>query len=99
LVIGYWLLVIGYWLLAIGYHLSYFYFYELNIIVRRKLEFQNIVLYFENQERAYCDYFIDLATLTDNNFFKMTDSSATEYGFYFDDMYGDGYYTFIVVVK
>jgi hypothetical protein len=73
--------------------------YNSTYVLFESAEFQNIVMHFENKERAYCDYFIDLATLTDNNFFKMTDSMATEYGFYFDDMYGDGYYTFIVVVK
>jgi len=61
--------------------------------------YQNRVMHFENKEKAYCDYVIDLATLTDTDFFEMTDSTASEYGFYFDDSVYEGAYAVIIVVK
>ena len=73
--------------------------YNSTYVLFQPAYFQNIVMHFENKEKAYCEYFIDLATLTDIDFSEMTDSSATEYGFYFDDTNNDGFYTFIVVIK
>jgi len=61
--------------------------------------YQNIVMQFSNKEKAYCDYVIDLATMTDTDFFEMTDSTASEYGFYFDDSVYEGAYAVIIVVK
>jgi len=61
--------------------------------------YQNIVINFDNKEKAYCDYIIDLATMTDMDFFEMTDSTALEYGFYFDDTVYEGVYAVIIVVK
>lgn len=61
--------------------------------------YQNIVMHFDNKEKAYCDYVIDLATMTDTSFFKMTDSTASEYGFYFDDTVYEGAYAVIIVLK
>ena len=61
--------------------------------------YQNIVMHFDNKEKAYCDYVIDLATMTDTDFFEMTDSTASEYGFYFDDTVYEGAYAVIIVVK
>ena len=68
-------------------------------VLFESVEYQNIVIHFENKEKAYCNYFIDLATMTDTDFFEMTAASATQYGFYFDDTKFDGFYTFIVVIK
>ena len=68
-------------------------------VLFESVEYQNIVIHFENKEKAYCNYFIDLATMTDTDFFEMTAASATQYGFYFDDTKFDGFYTFIVVLK
>jgi hypothetical protein len=73
--------------------------YASTYVLFESVEYQNIVMHFENKERAYCNYFIDLATMTDTDFFEMTAASATEYGFYFDDTNFDGFYTFIVVIK
>jgi hypothetical protein len=61
--------------------------------------YQNIVMNFDNKEKAYCDYVIDLATMTDTDFFEMTDSSVSEYGFYFDDAVYEGAYAVIIVLK
>lgn len=61
--------------------------------------YQNTVMHFANKAKAYCDYVIDLATLTDTDFFEMTDSTASEYGFYFDDIVYEGAYAVIIVVK
>lgn len=61
--------------------------------------YQNIVMHFENKEKAYCDYVVDLATMTDTDFFEMTDSTATEYGFYYDDVKYEGAYAVIIVVR
>ena len=68
-------------------------------VLFESVEYQNIVIHFENKEKAYCNYFIDLATMTDTDFFEMTAASATHYGFYFDDTKFDGFYTFSVVLK
>lgn len=73
--------------------------YASTYVLFESAEYQNIVIHFKNKERAYCNYFIDLATMTDTDFFEMTAASATEYGFYFDDTNFDGFYTFIVVIK
>lgn len=61
--------------------------------------YQNIVMQSDNKEKVYCDYVIDLATMTDTDFFEMTNSSASEYGFYFDDTVYEGTYAVIIVVK
>ena len=61
--------------------------------------YQNIVMHFENKEKAYCDYVIDHATMTDTDFFELTDSTATEYSFYYDDVKYVGAYAVIIVVR
>ena len=56
-------------------------------------------MHFENKEKAYCDYVIDLATLTVTDFFEMTNPTATEYSFYYDDVNCEEAYAVIIVVR
>ena len=56
-------------------------------------------MHFENKEKAYCDYVINHVTMIDTDFFELTDSTATEYSFYYDDVKYEGAYAVIIVVR
>lgn len=58
----------------------------------------NIVMHFKDRERAICDMFMDLATLTSDDFFEMTDPNAKEFGYYLKKD-SDDLYQFIIVIK
>jgi hypothetical protein len=62
-------------------------------------KFKNTVMHFENKEKAYCDYVINHVTMIDTDFFELTDSTATEYSFYYDDVKYEGAYAVIIVVR
>ena len=60
--------------------------------------YANIINHFEDKEMAFCDYLIDLATVMDVNFYKLTNAKATKFGFYLkrDE---DNNYSFLLLVK
>jgi hypothetical protein len=60
--------------------------------------YANIINKFEDKERAFCDYMIDLATVMDVNFYKLTNAKATKFGFYLKRDQ-DNNYSFLLVVK
>lgn len=60
--------------------------------------YANIIINFNDKEKAFCDYLIDLATVMDVNFYELVDSKATKFGFYLKrDL--DNNYSFIIVVQ
>ena len=60
--------------------------------------YANIIINFKDKESAFCDYLIDLATVMDVNFYQLTDSNATKFGYYLQQDAGNSY-RFILVVR